>query len=122
MRTSPTHLLLRSNQRTQSHTVSFTNAGLAHPVTFKLGHRPAAAVSLKDSWFVTDPELLLKPLAAGVSYAVGGRPVGEVVVPAGGTVQVQVRGAGIKKTACMCNKWIMTSTSIYMLQMHNKSI
>jgi hypothetical protein len=89
-RTEPTHLLLRSNQPSQTVTLSLTNAGVTYPITYKLGHQPAAAVSLKDTWFVSNPEQLLQPLGASVSFAVAGKAVSEVVVQPGSTVDVQV--------------------------------
>jgi hypothetical protein len=92
-RTEPTHLLLRSNQPSQTLTLSLTNAGVSYPITYKLAHQPAAAVSLKDTWYVVNPEQLLQPLGAAVSFAVAGKAVNEVVVGPGETVQVQVRAS-----------------------------
>jgi aconitase B len=91
-RTEPTHLLLRSNKPSQTVTLSLTNAGVSYPITYRLGHQPAAAVSLKDTWFTMNAEKLLQPLGASVSFAVAGKAVGEVVVQPGQKVEVQVRG------------------------------
>ncbi|WIA35656.1 hypothetical protein OEZ86_004068 [Tetradesmus obliquus] len=89
-RTEPTHLLLRSNQRSQTLTLSLTNAGVSYPITYKLDHQPAAAVSLKDTWFVSNPEQLLQPLGASVSFVVAGRAASQVVVQPGQKAEVQV--------------------------------
>jgi hypothetical protein len=90
-RTEPTHLLLRSNQPSQTVTLSLTNAGVSYPITYRLSHQPAAAVSLKDTWFTANAERLLQPLGPSVSYAVAGKAVSEVVVQPGQKVEVQVR-------------------------------
>lgn len=69
--TDPTHLLLRSKQHQQQATVTLHN-NADFGVTYKLGHQPAAAISLRDTWFIDDAEKLLKGLAAEVRYKVDG--------------------------------------------------
>eukprot|EP00775_Hariotina_reticulata_P008886 gene8886-9064_t len=86
---TPNHLLLRSNQRSQSHTFTAANAA-PFPITYSLRHMPAAAISVADTWLTFDQNDLLKPWAASAGFRAQGKVVQHITVPPGSSVEVEV--------------------------------
>jgi len=97
---SPNHLLLRSNQRSQTLTFTASNAA-PFPITYKMRHMPAAAVSVTDTWLTSDANDLLKPWAASAGFRAQGKAVHEITVPPGGSTEVEVRHASCS-VPCGC--------------------
>lgn len=87
---TPTHLLLRSNQASQTLSVTVTNTA-PFSISYKLGHKPAAAITTKGLWFVGDQEDLLAQLAATVEIKQAGRVVDSLSLAPRRSATLEVR-------------------------------